>query len=67
MAQTYYAEYQERLSILKDESVKTVYFEPYTYRPYLLFFGDITDDPDDWVNRSMAAYYGKDFVTLIEK
>lgn len=66
-AQTYYAEYQERLAVLEDNTVKDVYFEPYTYYPYLLFFGDITDDPDDWVNRAVAAYYGKDSVTLIKE
>ena len=66
-AQTYYAEYQERLSVLKDDSVKEVYFEPYTYHPYLLFFGDITSDPNDWVNRAMSSYYGKDSVTLTGK
>lgn len=66
-AQTYYAEYQERLAVLEDDTVKDAYFEPYTYYPYLLFFGDITDDPEDWVNRAVAAYYEKDSVTLIKK
>lgn len=66
-AQTYYAEYQERLAVLEDDTVKDVCFEPYTYYPYLLFFGDITGDPEDWVNRAVAAYYGKDSVTLIKK
>lgn len=66
-AQTYYEEYQERLAILEDDSIKAVYFEPYTCPPYLLFFGDITKDPDNWVNLTMSSYYDKDLVMLIEK
>lgn len=66
-AQTYYEEYMERLAVLEDDSIKAVCFEPYTCAPYLLFFGDITDDPDDWVNRAMSSYYGKDSVTLVRE
>lgn len=65
-AQTYYAEYQERLAVLEDDSVKDVRFKPYTYYPYLLYFGDITDNAEDWVNYSVASYYGKDSVILIK-
>jgi hypothetical protein len=65
-AQTYYEEYQKRLEVLEDESIRDAYLEPYTYYPYLLFFVDITDDPDDWVNGSVDSYYGKDSVTLIK-
>lgn len=66
-AQTYRAEYLERLAVLEDDSVKDVFFEPYTYGPYLLFFGDITDNPEDWVNYAVSSYYGKNSVTLIKK
>lgn len=66
-AQTYYAEYQERLAVLKDDSVKEVRFRPYTYYPYLLYFGDITDNPEDWVNYTVSSYYGKDSVILIKE
>lgn len=64
-AQTYYEEHLERRAVLEDDSVKAVSFEPYTYRPYLLFFGDITENPYNWVNRAVASYYGKDSVVLI--
>lgn len=66
-AQVYYEEYLERLTLLQDDSIKDVSFEPYTYHPYLLFFGDITDDPNDWVNYTMSFYYGKNSVTLLTK
>lgn len=66
-AQAYYAEYQERLEVLKDDTVKDVRFKPYSYKPYLLFFGDITERPDDWVNYTVSSYYGKNSVTLIKE
>lgn len=64
-AQTYYKEHQERLAVLEDESIKVVRFEPFSCAPYLLFFGDITEDPEDWVNDAMSSYYGKDSVALV--
>ena len=66
-AKLYFQEHQERLTVLEDDTIKDVYFEPYTSAPYLLFFGDITDDPDDWVNRGLAAFYNKNTVTLIKE
>lgn len=66
-AQSYYAEYKERLAVLEDDTVKDVVFESYSYFPYLLFFGDITENPEDWVNRSMAAYYNKDSVVIVNE
>lgn len=66
-AQTYYEEYQERLVILNDETVTDVIFQPYSYCPYLLYPEDITVDPDNWANKALAAYYGKNSVRLAEE
>ncbi len=63
-AQTYYAEYQERLSILEDESVTDACLEPFSSMPYLLFFGDIAHNSTNWVNTSAARYFGKNSVVL---
>ena len=63
-ARQYYEEYQERLEILEDDSKKEVYLKPFSVKPYLLFFTDIEDDADDWVNGAMAQYYGKEKVKL---
>lgn len=63
-AQIYYAEHQERLAVLEDDSIKDVSLEPFSAVPYVLFFGDITDDPTDWVNAAVAHYYGKNSVVL---
>lgn len=63
-ARQYYEENQKRLEILKDERIQDVELEPFTMKPYVLFFGDIVQDPEDWVNQHMADYYGKNSVRL---
>lgn len=59
-------EYLERLAVLEDESVKEVYFKPYSVKPYLLYEADIVENPDDWVNTGVANVYDKEFVQLLE-
>ena len=63
-AQQYKAEYEERLDILRDDTVRHAKLRPYTYKPYVLFFNDIEPNPDDWINRSLADLFGKESVTL---
>lgn len=60
-------EYLERLAVLEDENVKDVYLEPYSVMPYLLFEADITEDPEDWVNKSVASVFHKESVRLVAK
>ncbi|MBO4775681.1 MAG: hypothetical protein J5515_03615 [Lachnospiraceae bacterium] len=66
-ANIYNEEWQERLVILNDESIKDVVFHPYSRRPYLLFFIDVTDDKDNWINEAYARYFNKDSVILSEE
>lgn len=65
-AATYKEESLERLSILKDETVKTANLKEYTDVPKMLFYKDIsTPEFDDyWINGSMANYYEKEEVIL---
>jgi hypothetical protein len=63
-AGTYKAEFSERLKVLKDDSIKDVRLKPYSVRPELLYFSDITDDTSDWLNNAVAEYYHKDSVAL---
>lgn len=65
-AQQYRQEYEERLILLEDNSIREIYLEPYSVKPYLLFFGDVAVDTDDWVNKAMAEYYDKEVVGLKE-
>ncbi|MGN1149064.1 MAG: DUF6056 family protein [Lachnospiraceae bacterium] len=66
-ARQYKAEYEARLQVLQDDTVKDVVFEPYSEKPYLLFFTDIVENPEDWVNNSVAEVFGKNSVRLAER
>lgn len=66
-AKCYFGIYKNRVKILQDESVGDAILEPYPEwaKPRNLFFNDITEDPADWCNISLASYYGKTTVRLI--
>lgn len=36
-----------------------VELEPFTVKPYLLYFDDIEEDPADWKNVAVAEWFGK--------
>lgn len=57
-AYNFYQEYLERVEILKSSEMNVV-LEPYHYRPWLLCMGDLSDDPNNEANRSLANWYGK--------
>lgn len=62
-AYNFHQEYLKRVEILKS-SVTDVVFEPYRFRPWLLCMGDLSDDPDNEANRSIANWYGKSSVVV---
>ena len=63
-AAMYLKENEERLEVLKDESVKDAVLKPHSGKPSMLVFDDITDDKEYWINRVMARYYEKESVAL---
>lgn len=63
-AATFLKENQERLAVLKDPDVKDAVLLPYSKKPQMLVFDDITDDKEFWINRVMARYYEKESVVL---
>lgn len=64
IAEVYYQENQERVKLLTDDTQDVVYLEPFTYKPYVLFFADIEAEPN-WINSILASYYGKEEVWLL--
>jgi hypothetical protein len=48
--------------LLSDE--KHVVLQPFSQMPYVLYKGDITNDPKHWRNTAVARFYGKDSVVL---
>ena len=57
-AQEYHAQMLERAEICRSASGKDVILPARTAEPWLLAYLDITEDPADWKNADMAAYYG---------
>lgn len=64
-AQTYDREYEERLEILNGPD-KEVTLKPFSVKPWLLCFDDITEDAADWRNGAVANWYYKNSVVLGE-
>ena len=64
-AAAYARQRDERLPALLDPEVTDPRFSPLTARPALLYLGDITTDPADWHNNTMAVFYGKHSVALL--
>lgn len=58
-AAQYGRENEERLRILKNPREQDALLPRYTVQPNLLYFEDVSEDPDDWINQKMSEYYGK--------
>ncbi len=63
-AKAYEAEYQGRLRLLEDDTVKDVELEPYRNRPVMLYVGDFSADINEPTNRKVAEYYDKNSVRV---
>lgn len=63
-AAAYEQEYQARLRILEDETVKDVVFQPYVNRPEMLYVGDFVGDAQDVTNQKVAEYFHKNTVCV---
>ncbi len=63
-AAVYRRENQERLALLHDPENREPTLAAYSDPPYLLFFDDITEDPSNWRNVGVQAFYEKDRVLL---
>ena len=66
-AAEYGAQQEARWAVLHDPSVPDAELEPFTVRPQLLYFSDITEDKEAWENRGMAEFYEKNSVILKQK
>ena len=58
-AAKYEQEYQERLRILKDETIEDVVFQPYIHQPDMLYVGDFSGDAQGPSVPKIAQYFGK--------
>ena len=63
-AATYKRESLDRLKALQDESVTDAVLKEYSVKPQMLFFSDVEEDTEFWINIVVARYYHKNSVTL---
>lgn len=65
-AQTFYAEAMERHDIYIDEDIVDVEVKPYSAKPALFSFDDLSTDRENWLNLAVMQYYHKAYVKLAE-
>ena len=63
-AQAYGKGWEERIAVLKDESVKNPVFHPLNYVELLMYTDLQPENGYVWVNSACAEYYGKESVTV---
>lgn len=63
-AYRYAQEWEARLVVLEDPAFQNVRLQPLETKPYCLYNGDISSDPEHWSNHVMAVYFGKKSVAL---
>ncbi|MEI3593368.1 MAG: DUF6056 family protein [Lachnospiraceae bacterium] len=63
-AQAYGAGWEERIAVLKDDSVKNPVFRPLNYVELLMYTDLQPENGYVWVNTACAEYYGKESVTV---
>lgn len=66
-AQTFYAEAMERHELYEDDAIPGVEIEPYSARPALFDFEDLSEDGENWLNLAVARYYHKEYVRCLRK
>lgn len=66
-AQTFYAEAMARHEIYIDEDIVDVEIKPYSAKPALFAFDDLTEDGENWLNLAVMQYYHKAYVILVDE
>jgi len=62
-----YGETLAKRAELYNSGEKDIVVEPLEVEPQLLYFSDISTDPEDWQNRGLCRYYGLDSVRKRKK
>jgi hypothetical protein len=64
-AKAYHIESLEREAIYNDPAVLDVEVRKFSRQPRLLTYSDITEDAQEWKNKSVARYYDKNSVVAV--
>lgn len=63
-AKSYYLQAEERQMMLENSDILDCEFEPFSTMPYILYFTDMTDNPDSYENQDTATFYGKHSIVV---
>ena len=63
-ARAYGEALEQRVQIYNSDVQGILEVEPLPAEPALLYFSDITPDVEDWQNKALARFYGKDGVIV---
>lgn len=66
-ARIFYQEAMERHALYTDEEIDDVVVTPYSARPALFDFNDLSTDEGNWLNLAVARYYHKNSVRSTSK
>ena len=66
-AKTYYEETMQRHELYMDETVTDVVIEPFSARPALFDFPDLSEDEEYWLNQAVKLYFHKTSVKMLEQ
>ena len=61
-AEVYYTEAMERYELYTDETLTDVVVEPFSAKPALFDYEDLSEDEGNWLNQAVATYYHKNSV-----
>ena len=64
-AEIFYEEAMERYALYTDEDLEEVAVAPYSAKPHLFSFDDLSEDPGNWLNLAVSNYYHKSSVKRI--
>ena len=65
-AQTFYTEAMERYDMYTNETIKNIEIKPYSTKPALFEYEDLSEDPGNWLNLAVAEYFHKESVRLVD-
>lgn len=66
-AQTFYVEAMERYETYIDDSVLDIEVKPYSAKPALFDFDDLSEDAGNWLNLAVMQYYHKTSVRIVDE
>lgn len=63
-AAQYHAEIKMRYELYENPDLEEIVVEPLSVKPEVIFFDDITDDPENFKNAGIAKYFNKKSIRL---